>query len=66
MATPARTASASVLMADGAVDVEELYRLHARSVARWAARLGGPGVDVEDVVQEVFLVAKRRLRTLWC
>jgi RNA polymerase sigma-70 factor (ECF subfamily) len=50
-------------MADGAVDVEELYRLHARSVARWAARLGGPGVDVEDVVQEVFLVAKRRLRT---
>lgn len=45
------------------MDVEELYRLHARTVARWAARLGGPGVDAEDVVQEVFLVAKRRLRT---
>jgi RNA polymerase sigma-70 factor (ECF subfamily) len=28
---------------------------------RWAARLGGPGIDVEDVVQDVFLVAKRRL-----
>jgi RNA polymerase sigma-70 factor (ECF subfamily) len=45
------------------VDVEDLYRAHARTVARWAARLGGPGVDVEDVVQDVFLVAKRRLRT---
>ena len=30
---------------------------------RWAARLGGPDIDVEDVVQEVFLIAKRRLRT---
>src|SRR6185503_7794211 len=28
---------------------------------RWAARLGGPGIDVEDVVQDVFLVAQRRL-----
>lgn len=45
------------------MDVEDLYRVHARTVARWAARLGGPGVDVDDVVQEVFLVAKRRLRT---
>ena len=31
---------------------------------RWAARLGGPGIDVEDVVQDVFLVAKRRLKSL--
>jgi RNA polymerase sigma-70 factor, ECF subfamily len=30
----------------------------------WAARLGGPGLDVDDVVQEVFLVAHRRLDTL--
>jgi RNA polymerase sigma-70 factor (ECF subfamily) len=60
---PARTASAPLLCAGGELDVEELYRAHARTVARWAARLGGPGTDVEDVVQEVFLVAKRRLRT---
>jgi RNA polymerase sigma-70 factor, ECF subfamily len=60
---PARAASAPLLCTGGALDVEELYRAHARTVARWAARLGGPGVDVEDVVQEVFLVAKRRLRT---
>jgi RNA polymerase sigma-70 factor (ECF subfamily) len=57
----ARTASAPRTVSGGAMDVEDLYRLHARTVARWAARLGGPGVDVEDVVQEVFLVAKRRL-----
>ncbi len=39
----------------------ELYRAHAPDVARWARRLGGPLVDVEDVVQEVFLVAHRQL-----
>jgi RNA polymerase sigma-70 factor (ECF subfamily) len=69
---PAPTAPAPLLddpadrdeVDDGdAVDIEHLYRLHARTVARWAARLGGPGTDVEDVVQEVFLVANRRLRT---
>jgi RNA polymerase sigma-70 factor (ECF subfamily) len=31
-------------------------------VARWVARLGGPGVDVEDLTQEVFVVVDRRLR----
>ena len=45
------------------VDIESLYRAYARKVERWAARLGGPGIDVEDIVQEVFMVAKRRLRT---
>jgi RNA polymerase sigma-70 factor (ECF subfamily) len=42
-------------------DVASLYRAHAARVGRWAARLGGPSIEVEDVVQEVFLVAKRRL-----
>jgi RNA polymerase sigma-70 factor (ECF subfamily) len=42
-------------------DVAEIYRAHAETVARWAALLGGPGIDVEDVVHEVFLVAHRRL-----
>src|SRR5450432_814370 len=45
------------------VDVAELYRSHARTVLRWATRLGGPGIDAEDVAQDVFIVAKRRLRT---
>jgi RNA polymerase sigma-70 factor (ECF subfamily) len=48
---------------DDAVDIDALYRLHARTVARWALRLGGPGIDADDVTQDVFLVARRRLRT---
>ena len=44
-----------------APDVASLYRKHAAKVGRWAARLGGPSIEVEDIVQEVFLVAKRRL-----
>jgi RNA polymerase sigma-70 factor (ECF subfamily) len=43
------------------LDVGTLYSEHADLVARWAARLGGPGMDVEDIVHEVFLVACRRL-----
>jgi RNA polymerase sigma-70 factor, ECF subfamily len=45
------------------VDLEAVYREHAPMVKRWAQRLGGPSVDLEDVVHEVFLVAHRRLRT---
>ena len=44
-----------------APDVGSLYRKYAAKVGRWAARLGGPSIEVDDVVQEVFLVAKRRL-----
>jgi RNA polymerase sigma-70 factor (ECF subfamily) len=43
------------------LDISALFRQYARTVARWAARLGGPGIDVEDVVQDVFLIAGRRL-----
>src|SRR2546423_1814126 len=39
----------------------EVYRRHAADVARWAARLGGPLIDVDDVVQEVFVVVNRKL-----
>ena len=34
---------------------DDLYAAHAATVLRWVRRLGGPGVDVEDLVQEVFL-----------
>lgn len=40
-----------------------LYRAYRVAVARWAARLGGPGLDVADVVQEVFLIVHRKLPT---
>ena len=42
-------------------DFDVLYREHAATVARWAARIGAPGMDVDDIVQEVFLVVNRRL-----
>ena len=40
---------------------EAAYREHAQTVARWARQLGGAGIEVEDVVQEVFVVVSRKL-----
>src|SRR5450432_292447 len=40
---------------------DAIYAEHAQTVARWAARVGGPHADVEDITQEVFLVVNRRL-----
>jgi RNA polymerase sigma-70 factor, ECF subfamily len=40
---------------------EEAYRNYADTTARWAQQLGGLSVDVDDVVQEVFLVVSRHL-----
>jgi RNA polymerase sigma-70 factor, ECF subfamily len=42
-------------------DLESVYRHHGPRVSRWAARLAGPGFDVEDIVHDVFLVVQRRL-----
>jgi RNA polymerase sigma factor (sigma-70 family) len=39
----------------------EAYRDYAQRVGRWAHNLGGSNTDVEDVVQEVFLVVSRKL-----
>lgn len=50
--------------ADGdpaAPDLDDIYRTHAATVARWISHLGGPSADVDDLVHEVFLVAERRL-----
>ncbi len=46
----------------GPLDVESLYRRHADAVAQWARRLGGPDIDLDDIVHEVFLVVHRRLK----
>jgi RNA polymerase sigma-70 factor, ECF subfamily len=43
------------------LDVTRLFRAHGETVGRWIARLAGPSADVDDLVQEVFLVAHRRL-----
>jgi len=42
-------------------DAEAVYRRYGARVSRWAARLAGPGIDLEDIVHDVFLVVLRRL-----
>jgi RNA polymerase sigma-70 factor (ECF subfamily) len=43
--------------------LEGIYREHFAFVYRRAARLAGPGIDAEDLAQEVFLIAERKLAT---
>jgi RNA polymerase sigma-70 factor, ECF subfamily len=47
--------------ADDPAGFDKLYREHVEDVARWAARLGGAGIDVDDVVQEVFVAVHKQL-----
>ncbi|MBL4684588.1 MAG: RNA polymerase sigma factor [Nannocystaceae bacterium] len=42
------------------LDADRLYRAHAEFVGRFLLRLGANGQDVQDLLQEVFLVAHRR------
>jgi RNA polymerase sigma-70 factor (ECF subfamily) len=44
-------------------DLEALYRRHASFVWRAVRRMGIPEESADDVVQEVFIVARRRLPT---
>jgi RNA polymerase sigma-70 factor (ECF subfamily) len=37
------------------------YHDYCQTVARWAWHLGGPDIEVEDAVQEIFLVVSRRM-----
>jgi RNA polymerase sigma-70 factor (ECF subfamily) len=46
---------------DALLSWESLYRRHSDRVARWSVRLGVPRDEVEDAVQEVFLIVQRRL-----
>ena len=45
---------------EGRIDAEALFRAHAPFVAAFLQRLGVPSADVDDVVQEVFLIAHRK------
>jgi RNA polymerase sigma factor (sigma-70 family) len=42
----------------------EVYRAHSDEVRNLILRLGGPGIDAEDLVHEVFLAAQRKTRLL--
>src|SRR5689334_10968708 len=58
---PASAAGESRRVVLSASSVDDIYREHAGRVSLWARRLLGPQGDVEDVLQEVFLVVHRRL-----
>jgi RNA polymerase sigma-70 factor (ECF subfamily) len=40
---------------------DSLYRENMHRVARWAERLAGPTLDLEDIVHEVFAIAYERM-----
>lgn len=54
------TADAAAAAADAPVDIGTLFVLHAPFLLRVVERLTGPGAHVEDLVQDVFVVAHRR------
>ena len=64
-AGPGGTPTMKVIKGDNAPavppDLSTIYRQHADSVGRWARRMAGPHMDIEDIVHEVFLVVQRRL-----
>lgn len=67
VAPPRRSESAgSQRPADGAArpdaEFRALYEEWFEEVSRWIRALGGPQADCDDIVQEVFLVVRRRLR----
>lgn len=41
--------------------LESVCRAHTADIARWAQRLGGPGVDLDETVQDVLMTVARRL-----
>ncbi len=47
-------------MSEGVLGADVLFREHARFVATFLVRLGAPAQELDDLVQEVFLVAHRR------
>jgi len=42
------------------LDTGTLYTAHVHQVARWAERLAGPELDLEDIVHEVFSIVHRQ------
>jgi RNA polymerase sigma-70 factor (ECF subfamily) len=43
------------------LELDAVYRAHVQLVSRWVQRLGGPLIDIEDVVHDVFLKVQRLL-----
>jgi RNA polymerase sigma-70 factor, ECF subfamily len=45
---------------EGGLDAQALFRAHAAFVASFVRRLGTPDAEVDDLVQETFLIAHRK------
>lgn len=58
-----KLASAASLSAPPSISFADLYESHFEYVYHSLRRLGAPQADLEDVAQEVFLVAYRKLNT---
>jgi RNA polymerase sigma-70 factor (ECF subfamily) len=43
------------------LDFASIYEKWFRPVHRWIRALGGPGIEAEDLAQEVFIVVQRKL-----
>ena len=43
------------------LDFDQIYQLWFHEVSRWARAFGGLDADLDDLVQEVFLVVRRKL-----
>jgi RNA polymerase sigma-70 factor, ECF subfamily len=56
-----RRATALPERGDAPPSFDAIFRSYARTVGRWAERLGGPGVEADEAVQEVFVTVNRRL-----
>jgi RNA polymerase sigma-70 factor (ECF subfamily) len=61
---PARSMVGGVPDPDDVQWLGQLYNRYSDDVRDVVLRLGGPGIDAEDVVHEVFLVAHRKIRQL--
>lgn len=57
----ARSEAEALPAASLSADIERLYERYAPSVERWVMRLGGPFLDVPDLVHDIFIIAHRRL-----
>lgn len=52
---------AEVPAAVPSLDFASIYQAWFRPVHRWIRALGGPGIEAEDLAQEVFIVVQRKL-----
>jgi RNA polymerase sigma-70 factor (ECF subfamily) len=43
------------------IEFDRIYEMHFSEVERWIRALGGPGMELEDLAQEVFIVVRRKL-----